>query len=124
MSPFQGGDTGSNPVGGTRLLTDSSTSCHQMFGFEEAPAHLVVRSSAGAQPPFDRSVSTHDGSQDRSVPRPASTGCGLGSWSLGGQPVRWTGGATRVVARASVFGARGCGCGPTGPRGAGTDHAN
>jgi hypothetical protein len=56
--------------------------------------------------------------------RRASTGCGLGSGNLGGQPVVVTAGATRVVARASVFGARGCGCGSTGPKGAGTDHGN
>src|SRR2546430_6970861 len=76
-------------------------------------------------PPFNRSVSRHDGSQDRS----SSLGVlalvvalGLGAWAGS----RWvaTAGATRVVARASVFGARGCGCGSTGPRGAGTDHGN
>src|SRR6266516_858523 len=76
-------------------------------------------------PPFNQSVSRHDGSQDRS----SSLGVlalvvalGLGAWA-GSRRVA-TAGATRVVGRASVFGARGCGCGSTGPNGAGTDHGN
>src|SRR2546429_9847295 len=76
-------------------------------------------------PPFNRSVSRHDGSQDRSSSLGALAlvvALGLGAWAGN----RWVAasGATRVVARASVFGTRGCGCRSTGPKSAGTDHGN
>src|SRR5438105_7907774 len=67
-------------------------------------------------PPFNRSVSRHDGSQDRFRSQGLlALVVALGLGARAGS--RWVdGGRDRGGAGASVFGARGCGCGSTGPK--------
>jgi hypothetical protein len=128
------------PVGCTRTLTNSPTYC-LVGGMIRCPiarrhatrcwgSNGLLRSYSfdrrSAPSPAIQSIrlKTRRLSGPFQFARRASTGVALGLGAWAGS--RWvaTAGATRVVARASVFGARGCGCGSTGPKGAGTDHGN